>query len=248
MPDAGEVYAPPQRAQLWRDYRRLVGLPATLLAPLEYAARLAAGYPQARRGRGTFELDGVRHRYAIHPANRTWTNERSVELPIALHALRHARGGSVLEVGNVLGHYGARGHLVVDKYEAGPGVVNADVLDVEDPAGFDLILSISTIEHVGWDEQPRAPERALRAIEHLAGLLRPGGELLVTLPVGYNPHLDRQLAAGDLGPGAELLALRRQGRATRWRQVPPEDVWDAPYLPLFFGATGVVVVRMRGRA
>ena len=38
-----------------------------------------------------------------------------------------------------------RGHTVVDKYETAPGVLNRDILDVEDAAGFDLVVSISTL-------------------------------------------------------------------------------------------------------
>ena len=32
---------------------------------------------------------------------------------------------------------------------------------------YDLIVTISTLEHVGWDEEPRDPSKVLRAIENL---------------------------------------------------------------------------------
>ena len=39
----------------------------------------------------------------------------------------------MLEVGNVLRHYRPQlDHLVVDKYEHAPGVLNRDVLDLDD--------------------------------------------------------------------------------------------------------------------
>ena len=40
---------------------------------------------------------------------------------------------------------------------------------------FDLIVAISTLEHVGWDESPRDPAKAPRAVEVLRSL--PGFEI-----------------------------------------------------------------------
>lgn len=54
-------------------------------------------------------------------------------------------------------------HDVVDKYEGAPGVRNVDVLDNED-GDLDYVASISTLEHVGWDEQERDADKALRAL------------------------------------------------------------------------------------
>jgi len=54
------------------------------------------------------------------------------------------------------------------------------------------IVSISTIEHVGWDETPRDPKKIPLALENLATkCLAPGGEIVVTLPIGYNTYLDK---------------------------------------------------------
>ena len=55
------------------------------------------------------------------------------------------------------------------------------------------IMSISTIEHVGWDETPRDPKKILLALENLTGCLASGGEIVVTLSIGYNTYLDRLL-------------------------------------------------------
>jgi hypothetical protein len=56
---------------------------------------------------------------------------------------------------------------VADKYEVSPGVINKDIVEFVPPQKYDLIVSISTLEHVGWNEQPREPTKLLRAIEHL---------------------------------------------------------------------------------
>jgi hypothetical protein len=154
-------------------------------------------------------------------------------------------GGRILEVGNVLGLYAPRDHVVVDKYERAPGVLNVDALELRDAHGYDLIVSISTIEHIGWDEHPRDPDRALRAIEHLAKLLVPGGTFMFTVPSGYNPHLDRTLAAGEV-PLTRLSALLRDGRRTRWREVPPQAVSAASYDDLFYAAHAVQIGTVAG--
>ncbi|HAL04611.1 MAG TPA: hypothetical protein DCP58_05820, partial [Verrucomicrobiales bacterium] len=54
-----------------------------------------------------------------HGYNMTWANERAVEVPIAREYLGRHTGQRVLEVGNVLSHYGDVDHVVLDKYEQG---------------------------------------------------------------------------------------------------------------------------------
>ncbi len=178
--------------------------------------------------------------YFRHAYNYTWLNERAVEVSLALEVLDAHAGGEVLEIGNVLGHYRPSEHLVIDKYEVAPGVVNADVADYETDRRFDLVLAVSTIEHVGLDEELKDPGKATRSLLHLKSLLKPGGVLWVTLPVAYNRDLDAQVRAGDVG-FTRLGALRRDEHRNRWREVPAEQVWSATYDRLLYTAHGVVV-------
>ena len=115
----------------------------------------------------TFQFDGQEYEYLYHPYNRTWKNERGVEIPIFRELLFKHEGKRVLEVGNVLSHYFPIHHEVVDKYEVAPGVINRDIVEFVPQDKFDLIISISTLEHVGWDEQPQKPIKLLQAIDHL---------------------------------------------------------------------------------
>ena len=93
----------------------------------------------------------------------------------------------------MLSHYMPVAHEVVDKYERAPGVRNVDVLDLPPEPAYDLIVSVSTLEHVGRDERPREPERAVqRARAPARGSCGPGGELFATVPVGYNPDARRR--------------------------------------------------------
>jgi SAM-dependent methyltransferase len=135
-------------------------------------------------GGGSFVFGGRTYRYHFHPYKHSWLTERAVEVPVARGVVEQYAFGRILEVGNVLGHYRAHSHLVVDKYEHAPGVLNRDVMDLEDLGAFDLIVAISTLEHVGQDEPERGPEKAARAALALRERLAPGGRLLITLPLG----------------------------------------------------------------
>lgn len=187
----------------------------------------------------SFHVDGRRIRYVHHPYNTTWLNERAVEVALALQVLDEHGHGDVLEVGNVLSHYGRGGHRVVDKYERHPQVENVDVVGLSAVRCYDLVLSISTLEHVGLDEPVRDPAKVEVAVERMRSALRPGGLLWVTVPVGYNRHLDRALRSGELGL-EPVVALRRH-RGNRWVQVGMDEVWDAPYDRLLYTAHGLVV-------
>jgi len=146
-----------------------------------------------------FEGETLPYFYAKY--NITWVTERVLEVPIGLHFLRHAGSNNTLEVGNVLGHYIASEHTVLDKFERGEKIVNADIVAFEPGRTFDLILSISTFEHIGYeDEGEPDPEKIREAIAACQRLLSPKGKLIITVPFGYNPHLDRYLAEERIKP------------------------------------------------
>lgn len=195
-------------------------------------------------GRGSFEFSGRSLDLLRHPYHYTWLNERAVEVPIFRELLRGHSPARVLEVGNVLAHYGRVAHLVVDRYERAPGVVNEDVVTFEPDRDFDLILSISTLEHVGVDEEPRDPDKAGRAVGHLRGLLSPTGRLVFSIPAGAHSRLERALASRELEL-EELRALRRE--RGRWLEVEPSEVVGIPYDRLLYEA-GAVLVATAGPA
>jgi SAM-dependent methyltransferase len=134
----------------------------------------------------------------------------------------------VLEVGNVLPHYHPYLHIVVDKYERDNGAMNVDITDVRFLDKFNLIVSISTIEHVGWDETPRQPGKMKDAIANMRRLLAPGGKLVVTLPIGYNPHVDSFLLSGSVRFANEYF-MRRTSKDNRWEECLKEDSLKAEY-------------------
>jgi hypothetical protein len=202
-------------------------------------ARSAIAAARRLRG-GTFTFAGAEYRYFVHAYNETWRNERAVELPIVLRALDEHEGGRVLEIGNVLAHYGRRGHDVVDKYECAPGVRSVDVVELDAPEPYDLVVTISTLEHVGFDEDVRDPDKPRQAVERMAGALSPGGTLLVTFPLGYNEALDGDLRAGRIAFD-EVRFLKRVSSDNRWLEVPASEVEEIRYGTPYPWANGLAV-------
>jgi SAM-dependent methyltransferase len=189
-----------------------------------------------------FTLDGAPLRYCVHDYNTAWHNERTVEVPIAASYLATRGTGQTLEVGNVLTHYGvSEPRIIVDKYEQAPGVLNVDVVDY-DPGEvrFDLIVSISTLEHAGYDEDVKEPDKPVRAVRHLRQLLAPHGVLVVTVPLGYNPAIDIAVR-GRAFAFDHVSYLRRVSRLNRWRQVNLAELSGARYNAPFPAANVIVV-------
>lgn len=229
--------------------RRLPLTTALRILPAEIRSRTTAHVVRATRN-DRFELDGADYEYLYHHYNATWRNERAVEVPVARAMLERVRPGPMLEVGNVLHNYLPpallpAGRVVVDKYEVYDGVINADVMEFTPPRPCAAVVAISTIEHVGWDEEPREPEKAVAAIQRLHSWLAPGGELLVTVPIGHNPALDQYLL--DDKPVFERLSfMRRVDARNRWVQAGAQEVRGAAYGSPFPFANAIAVGRSRG--
>jgi hypothetical protein len=192
-----------------------------------------------------FQLDGRSFPYHVARGNRTWDNERAVEIPLVRAELeRRGHSDGVLEVGNVLGHYFDISHPVLDKYEQDPHVTwNEDIVSFQPPFAPELILSISTLEHVGHSERPHDPEKFRRALEVLLGWLAPGGRLVFTVPLGYNPAVREYLDAPH-GARSGLRCMRRTTLDNLWRQADYAEVRDLRYGRPFPCANAIALVEV----
>jgi hypothetical protein len=184
------------------------------------------------------------YKYFYHHYNVTWTSERSVEIPIIRSVLGRCKNKRVLEVGNILSHYFPTSHDILDKYEEGKNVINQDVVDFQPTKKYDLIVSISTLEHIGWDEhllyRTREPQKTLRAFDNPKKCLTHNGEMWVTFPVGYNPHLDQMIDAGKIA-FTKLLCMKRISADNAWVEAKWRDVSNAQYDNPFISANGLAV-------
>lgn len=159
--------------------------------------------------------------YFYHRYNVTWANERAIEIPLARVFLEGTAPDQVLEIGNVLSHYGPVGHAILDKFETGPGVINEDILTWKPGRQFEVILSISTFEHIGFDDEEKdtTGDRILEAIHRCRTFLKPGGRLVITAASGYNPAFDGLVAGNRFGATARHL----YHRASRGRWEPCDE-------------------------
>jgi SAM-dependent methyltransferase len=209
----------------------------------ESVKRAAAGLSGLTR-RPTFRFSGREYRYCFDTYNLACRNERTVEIPIAARFLSEHAGRDVLEVGNVLSHYMNVSHDVLDRYEVARGVVNEDAADFDPGREYDAIISVSTLEHIGTYEDPPDPGRAAAAVTNLVRLLKPGGELLATFPVGLNPAFEALLDTGEIRFD-ELHAMRRVGPGNTWEQTDPESAKGSRYATKGFRANAIIVAIIR---
>ena len=214
-------------------------------AQLRRASESIGGVSQrARPNRKTFRFGSRRLGYFIHPYNTTWKNERAVEIPIVKTYLKGHRDPSVLEFGNVWGRYFKHQHDVIDKYEQWPGVINQDIVDFRPSRTYDLVFSISTLEHVGWDEDQRDPLKTVVALQRLYDAVAPGGTLLVTFEVGYNPFLDYLLDVGRI-PFDQRHCLKRVSRWNDWEPGTWEEIRHMKYGQPYNSANGLVILELQ---
>ncbi|MEE2948195.1 MAG: hypothetical protein VX392_07735 [Verrucomicrobiota bacterium] len=222
---------------------RRFGMGELLLKPFRCAF---APWIIPRLAKREFIFEGQVLPLFYHHYNMTWANERAVEVPIAVEFFRRFDGKRVLEVGNVTSHYLDTAHTVIDKYEHGPGIVNEDIADFAPGERFDLILSVSTFEHIGFDDEVNGDsgEKIAQAIATCRGLLAAEGRLVLTLPVGYNPGLDRRIADGQLGSDCAVF-LKRTDRLT-WQGVDAGEALACEYGRPFPYANSVMIAQFGG--
>lgn len=196
-------------------------------------------YKLLRRSK-TFKFQGADYAYFYHNYHETYKNERIVEIPILWKILKEHKGKEILEVGNVLSHYFLVNHEILDKYEKGRGVINQDVVEFNPSKKYDLVISISTLEHVGWDEIPKDGTKILRAVENLKCMLMPKGKIVMTFPLGYNSELD-ELLDKKMIKFAKVHYLKRISADNEWIESDWRGVVSSKFDSPFSNANGLVI-------
>lgn len=192
----------------------------------------------------SFNFNRKKYRYVYKQYNHTWRNERCVEIALALPLLN----SSTLEVGNVLSHYSNIPHTTIDKFEEGEGVIQEDITVFKSNKKFDCIISISTLEHVGFGDDGQYaeeynPEKLLFAIQNIRSLLSDGGIALITVPLGYNPFLDKYINSSAL-PLSELYFMKKVGKYS-WVQVSYKEIIRIKYNKPFRFANAIMIGVLR---
>jgi hypothetical protein len=187
----------------------------------------------------TFLFYGREYRYFFHAYNKTWMNERAIEIPLVSNLINQYDPQEILEVGNVTSHYVKTSHTIVDKYERRNNVLNQDIVALDKNQKYKFIFSISTIEHIGWDETPRESGKHRVALKKMIELLKPGGNLLITIPIGYNLDLDQDLFSGTLVGKVDYF-LRTSNCI--WQQVLKDEIINVKYGSPYKAANALAVL------
>jgi len=181
-----------------------------------------------------FIFRGEKLNYLYSSYNRTYNNERVIEIAIAKNILKGFKGQEILEIGNVLNHYVSVKHTVLDKYEKYPGVINTDIIEFNSAIKFDLIISVSTFEHIGFDEYSRysnqqndksdSKNKLIAAFSKMRELMKDNGKFIFTSPIGYNPSLDELIRENEI-PNLKASFYKRISKNNEWTIATDLD-WD----------------------
>ncbi|NDG27329.1 MAG: hypothetical protein EB120_09160, partial [Proteobacteria bacterium] len=83
-----------------------------------------------------------------------------------------------------------------DKYEQAENVINEDIEFFNPGKKYDLIISISTLEHVGNDAPEEIDSAKLgRVLKHITeNLISETGTIIITLPINQNKNTDSYIS------------------------------------------------------
>jgi len=192
-----------------------------------------------------FTFRNETYQYFYHPYNSTWDNERCIEIPIVKKVLESFSGKRILEVGNVLSHYFPVTWDVLDKFEDKNDIICCDVVDFKPSQKYDLILCVSTLEHIGFDDDIQEPHKIIEALDNLQqNCLKPTGRMFFTMPLGYNTYMDDLLFHYKLGFDKRNY-FKRLSRY-EWSEVKRDELGDVTYASRYIEAGAIVIAELTG--
>jgi len=200
------------------------------------------GYVAAMIKRQKFILNGKVYQNFIHLYNNTFNNERCIEISAVRGLVELEINGSsktILEVGNVLSHYFPFQHDVVDKYEKMTKVINEDIIEFKPQKRYDVIISISTFEHIGFDDEVIDTQKSVIAYNHLKELLNQNGTIVITMPIGYNPNILLLLEERKFD-FTEIFYLKRISRM-KWIESTYDEVKEYQYNYPYKNGNAIVI-------
>lgn len=186
------------------------------------------------RKNNEFIFKNGKYKYFIH--KNSWNSERVIEIPIVLKYIDDDK--RILEVGNVLSQFVDTKWDIVDKFEKGNNIINIDIIDYKPKEKYDTIITISTLEHIGFNEDVGGGEkltneyndnnRVIEAIKNLKNMLNPDGRIISTIPIGYNKYIDNKIYNNILD-FSEYYFFKRISKNNKWTQINKNEVINPQY-------------------
>lgn len=154
------------------------------------------------------------------------SSERAIEVPLVIDFLSNCvRAKPVIEFGCVLPYYilKRRNHIVYDLADQHPDNVRRDIRTLTDDDLRGVVISISTLEHIGTGEYGiKASD--VSAVDVLKRIIANAKSYFITFPLGCNKTLDDFVAnATDLN---EKYVTRAATDSNDWMVVEKADLTD----------------------
>jgi len=176
--------------------------------------------------------------YMNHDYNSTSLNERSIEIPIVWDIVKKyiKEDKRILEVGNVLSHYYNVSYDIVDKYEVETGVRNVDINEYKPHNKYDLVVCVSTLEHIG-----RSVQHTIDTLNNMKSMLVDGGKLVVTVPIGESKYINSALTENLFAP-SKVFYMKRLDAENNWKQVHYDEAIIQKYRAPFRNANAIAII------
>ena len=223
----------------FRNAIRRYGVKVTLSKIIRFSIPIFPVYLYHKLIDKTFIAEERHFKYCLR-LNRFVNSERIVEVPIVMEKIIHNSSKKCLEVGDTINNYYSFPHDVVDKYEMRNSVINLDIVDFNPKEKYDTIFSISTVEHIGFDETEKNPGKAILAINKMLSLLANHGSLIITVPLGYNPEIDNLILNNSFN--FHILFLERYSKFNKWRDTSKDIALQKKYNSRYPNANSIAVI------
>jgi len=160
------------------------------------------------------------HYIHMVPASAFRSSERAIEIPLAIDFLsNYAQQDPITELGCVLPYYILKrgSHNVYDLTDKHPQCTRCDLRTLNDNDLKGVVVSISTLEHLGLAEYGIEKGSTDEGVALLKRILADARKYFITVPIGYNKTLDDFiLGSCDLG---ECYVARTRNNPEEWEVV-----------------------------
>ena len=177
--------------------------------------------------------------------NRESTSERAIEISLGNWFIDKYKE-NIVEIGAVMPYYYDNYKFdCVDPYDNFPGCFKVDGIDF-DYSGKNF-LSISSIEHIGWDvgyDKERDKEKAFKVLKKI---IKEAENYLITWPMGQNICLDQYLKESRDISYTLMTRDNFRGLINNWTENKSMKGFEIPYLWWdfkldYYGNAGCVVI------